>query len=79
MFVKRIGFWAIGGLVLMAVVGGAKGAPSGAGSGDKSWSSGTIPPSAPIPQKPSDAWQRAAVYNGHTGAMGQRKIPLAGP
>ena len=78
MFGKPIGFWALVVLMGGVVLGAAKGTPSVA-VGDKDWSSGTIPPSAPIPQKPSDAWQRAAVYNGHTGAMGQRKIPLAGP
>ena len=75
---KPIGFWALCGLGGMIVLGAVKGTPSVA-VGDKAWSSGTIPPSAPIPQKPSDAWQRSAVYNGHTGAMGQRRMPLAPP
>jgi hypothetical protein len=75
---KPIGFWALCGLGAMIVLGAIKGPPVGAG-GVGNWSRGTIPPSAPIPQKPSDAWQRSAVYNGRTGAMGQRRMPLAGP
>ncbi len=78
MFGKPIGFWALVALgvgVVMSMISTPK---TGAG-GDNTWTSGTIPPSAPIPQKPSDDWQRAAVYDGHTGAMGQRRMPLAPP